>query len=364
MKGTSVMNGQLSGAEGSMRRPARSRLEAAGITTPQLQGDYERARQLNAEHGRTYYLATRLLPPAKRPYVHALYGFARYADDIVDDLDPALGPYERAARFEGWSQQFLRSLETGASDDPVIRAVIDTMARWRIPSSYFADFLASMRMDLTVTQYQTYDDLAAYMWGSAAVIGLEMLPILGRADEGARPDALQAHAIDLGLAFQLTNFIRDVGDDLARGRIYLPQESLAACGVDRRRLERARATGTTARPVRDLIALEIERARVLYRSAAAGIELVHPSSQDCLRIALTLYSDILSVIEESGCDVFSRRASVSLGRRARVAGAGLARAQFSQRRRGRPAAARKPDRPADHAPGPQRRPADRAPFRT
>jgi phytoene synthase len=309
----------------------RRQLEAAGITGADLQIGYERARQLNAEHGRTYYLATRLLPRAKRPYVHALYGFARYADDIVDDLDPAVGASERAARFQSWSEQFLRSLAAGSSDDPMTRAVIDTTVRWRIPVSYFADFLHSMRMDLTVTEYETYDDLATYMWGSAAVIGLEMLPILELAGNRTPPDKdTEKHAIDMGLAFQLTNFIRDVSEDLGRGRVYLPQTSLIACDVDRGRLDRARATKATDRPIRDLIALETERARGLYRSAVAGIELVHPSSQECLRTALTLYGDILAVIERANYDVFSRRASVSLSRKARVAGAGLIRAHATR----------------------------------
>jgi 15-cis-phytoene synthase len=324
------MNARLPGRP-VLRHRVRGQLAAAGITAAGLQGDYERARQLNAAHGKTYYLATLLLPPAKRPYVHALYGFARYADDIVDDLDPAMGAPDRAARFEAWSEQFLHSLRTQASDDPIVRAVIDTITRWRIPASHFADFLRSMRMDLTVTQYETYDDLAAYMWGSAAVIGLEMLPILESAGHRTRSGAIRDHAIELGMAFQLTNFIRDLSEDLARGRIYLPQDSLAACHVDRARLERARATRTTDRPIRDLVALETERARALYRSAAAGIDLVHPSSRDCLRTAATLYGDILDVIEAADYDVFSGRASVPLSRRARVAGAGLIRARHAMR---------------------------------
>ncbi len=326
------MSAQPAVREVTAGRLAQRELQAAAITGPDLRAGYEHARRLNAANGRTYYLATRLLPRAKRPYVHALYGFARYADDIVDNLDPAVNAQDRAAIFQSWSDQFLRSLRTGESSDPIIRAVIDTIHRWNIPVSYFADFLHSMRMDLTVTEYETYDDLLNYMWGSAAVIGLEMMPILGTSDNHAPPAAgIEARAIDLGVAFQLTNFIRDISEDLARGRIYLPQDSLKACQVDRGRLEHARRTQTTDQPTRDLIALETERARALYRSAAAGIELVHPSSRDCLRTAATLYSDILTVIEHSGYDVFSRRASVPLRRRMRVAAAGLIRARLARR---------------------------------
>lgn len=325
------MSPQPATREATAGRLAHRELAAAGITQANLRAGYEHARRLNAENGRTYFLATRLLPRAKRPYVHALYGFARYADDIVDNLDPSVGADERAAEFQSWSDQFLRSLRTGESGDPITRALIDTVRQWNIPASYFADFLRSMRMDLTVTEYETYDDLVIYMWGSAAVIGLEMLPILGAAENSVPPaTGIETCAIDLGLAFQLTNFIRDISEDLARGRVYLPQDSLTACGVDRGRLEHARRTRTTDQPIRDLIALEIARARALYRSAAAGIELVHPSSRDCLRTAATLYGDILTVIEHADYDVFSRRASVPLRRRVRVAGAGLIRAQMAR----------------------------------
>lgn len=298
-------------------------LDAAGITDPALRSGYERCRRLNAEHGKTYYLATLLLPPAKRPYVHALYGFARYADDIVDDLDPGVSGAERSARFHEWSEDFLADLEWDSSGDPVGRAVIDTVARWQIPVRYLADFLDSMRSDLTVTEYETFDDLSRYMWGSAAVIGLEMLPILGRADESTPWKAVEAPAVDLGLAFQLTNFIRDVGEDLDRGRIYLPQESLRRFGVDRQRLLRARRSGEVDGPIRALLAYEIERTRGLYRNAEPGIALVHPTSQDCLRTALTLYGEILHAVERADYQVFRGRVSVGAPRRARVAGRGL-----------------------------------------
>lgn len=294
------------------RGPGNRELDAAGITGAALRASYARCRAINARHGKTFFLATLLLPPAKRPFVHALYGFARHVDDIVDDLSPALGDAHRARRLREWSDDFLTDLDWGATSDPVSRALIDTVRRWHIPRSYFADFLDSMRMDLTVRSYETYDDLARYMWGSAAVIGLELLPILGRAHDGVRWDVLESHAIDLGTAFQLTNFIRDVAEDLRRGRVYLPQESLDQFGVDRGRLARARVD----EPIRNLLAWEIERARGLYRSAVPGIELVHPTSRDCLRTAVALYSGILDEVERADYDVFSRRVSVGSARRA------------------------------------------------
>jgi phytoene synthase len=301
---------------------ARTELDAAGIEGAALRTSYALCRRLNAEHGRTYYLATLLLPPHKRPHVHALYGFARHVDDLVDDLDPALTADQRADRLTDWSENFLADLEWGATSDPVSRAVLHTAEVFAIPHSYFAEFLDSMRADLTVTRYDTFPDLEQYMWGSAAVIGLQMLPILGRRDDDVRWDVLEQHAIDLGIAFQLTNFLRDVPEDLKRGRVYLPQESLAMFGVDDDRLARGRVDES----IRNLLAWEIERAREHYRRAEPGIELVDSTSRDCLRTAFTLYGEILDQIEAHDYDVFSRRHAVPLRRRGAVAARGLAAA--------------------------------------
>jgi phytoene synthase len=300
-------------------------LDAAGIADPGLRASYEECRRLNARHGRTYYLATLLLPPGKRPYVHALYGFARYADEIVDDLASTLTDEQKSDWLVGWGEGFLADVRAGGSDHPVSRAVVDTVRRWDIPLGLFEDFLASMRMDLTVTDYPTYDDLAKYMWGSAAVIGLQMVPVLEPVVERR---IAEPYAVDLGVAFQLSNFLRDVGEDLRRGRIYLPGEDLEHFGVDRERLARGVVDG----PVRRLLAYEIARTRELYRSAAHGVRLLHPTSRDCIRTALRLYGGILEEIERADYQVLDRRVSVAPARRLAVAGPGLARAYRARRR--------------------------------
>jgi 15-cis-phytoene synthase len=299
-------------------------LSAAGITDPALRASYRLCRRLHAAHGRTYFLSTLLLPPAKRPYVHALYGFARYADEIVDDLDSTLTPEERAAWLEKWGGGFLDEVRAGASDDPVGRAVAHTVRRWEIPLSRFEDFLAAMRMDLTVTGYRDWDDLMRYMWGSAASIGLQMLPIL---ESTVDATVAEPYAVDLGVAFQLSNFIRDVGEDLRRGRVYLPMSDLAHFGVDRERLARGVVDG----PIRRLLAYEIARARELYRSAEPGIRLLHPTSRDCIRTALRLYRGILAEVERADYRVLDRRVSVGPARRAAVLLPGLVRARAARR---------------------------------
>ncbi len=299
-------------------------LDAAGIRDPALRASYEACRRLNASHGKTYYLATLLLPAWKRPYVHALYGFARYADEIVDDLASTLTDAEKADWLVGWGEQFVRDVEAGGSDHEISRAVVDTVRRWDVPMAYVEAFLHSMRMDLTVTEYATYDDLMEYVYGSAAVIGLEMVPVL----EPLVPrEVADPYASDLGIAFQLSNFIRDVGEDLQRGRVYLPMEDLAAFGVTREHLEHGVVDG----PVRRLLAFEVARTRELYRSAALGVRLLHPTSRPCIETALRLYGGILDEVEKADYDVLSRRVSVGAGRRAAVAVPGLVRAWAARR---------------------------------
>jgi 15-cis-phytoene synthase len=299
-------------------------LAAAGITDPTLKAAYERCRLLNAAHGKTYYLATLLLPPAKRPYVHALYGFARYADEIVDDLDSTLSEQEKAEWLDDWSARFFKGERDSDADQAVLPAIHDTIARWDLPREHFEAFLASMAMDLEVTQYDTFDDLMVYVYGSAAVIGLQMVPVLEPLPGLAEVAAVYAR--DLGVAFQLTNFIRDVGEDLRRGRIYLPQADLAEFGVTREHLEQ----GIVDARVRRLLAYEIARTREIFRSAAPGVRLLHPTSRDCISTATLLYGGILDEVEKADYRVLDQRVTVDLRRRLTVAVPGLVRARAAR----------------------------------
>ncbi len=271
---------------------------------------YARSRELHRRHGRTYYLATRLLPAWKRRHVHALYGFTRYADEIVDRTED-LPPAEREGRLTAWSDRFVAGLHGEPVDDPLLPAVLHTIAVFDLDVADFVAFLRSMAMDLTVTAYRTYDDLLDYMEGSAAVIGTMMLPILGSSD----PAAAREPARQLGLAFQLTNFIRDVAEDLERGRTYLPDEDLARFGVTRADLDRRIATPA----IKELIRFEITRAQVHYAAAAPGIPLLDGASQACMRTAFHLYGGILGEVAANDFDVFARRAVVPNRRRAGVA---------------------------------------------
>jgi len=267
--------------------------------TVTLEQSYAECRQLNKRHGTTYYWSTYALPRVKRHHVHALYGFCRYADDIVDDLDGTATDV-RAKALADFGDRLFADLETGDSDDLVLKAVVHTIRAFRIDPGCFERFLRSMTMDLTVGTYATWDDLRVYMDGSAAVIGEMMLPILEPTSPAATP-----HARDLGDAFQLTNFLRDVDEDLDRERVYLPQEDVHRFAAEGALAERRVTPGFV-----DLMRFEIDRCRRLYASADLGLALLPPASRRCVGAARVLYSRILDRIEAAGYDVFTARARV------------------------------------------------------
>ena len=293
------------------RRPPTptTHLLPAGPVT--LDESYALCRDFNKRHGTTYYWSTKVLPKVKQHHVHALYAFARYADDIVDEI-PSQGGHdvpveERARALDDFGTRFFRDLDAGSSDDPVLKAVVHTVRAFDIDREAFRRFLRSMTMDLTVESYETWDDLLDYMDGSAAVIGEMMLPILEPSDY----DEALPHARDLGNAFQLTNFLRDIDEDLDRGRQYVPMVDTRVFGVELRDRE---VTDDFVR----LMQFEIERCRELYASAEIGIAMLPEQSAKCVGAAHTLYGRILDEIEDQGYDVFSKRASVSTLQKARL----------------------------------------------
>ncbi|MFE7741710.1 phytoene/squalene synthase family protein [Nocardia sp. NPDC057455] len=307
----------------------RAELDAAGITEQGLRQSYRVCREINARDGKTFFLATRLLAPDQRPAVHALYGFARRADDILDAFDPHSSTADRAARLDGLARQF-EAGDTGG--DPVSAAVLHTAETYGIPNYLFSAFLASMRMDLSVTDYPDRAALDSYVYGSAEVIGLQLLPVLGTTDSAAAAP----YAAALGKAFQLTNFLRDVDEDLARNRVYLPADELAAHGVDRELLFWCRQHRRVEPRVRRALAAQHAITRKVYEYALAGIELLAPRSRPCVTTAATLYAEILDRIEAADFEVFGRRARVGTGRRLQVGAAGQLRAWWARRPAGPP----------------------------
>ncbi|HUF97908.1 MAG TPA: phytoene/squalene synthase family protein [Ilumatobacter sp.] len=279
-------------------------MNAAAISGVDLAAAYEHCRRYHRWHGRTFYVATNLLPAAIRRHVWALYSFARYADDIVDEPQWAGRRDESLASLK---QRFTADVTTGSSSHPLLAATIDTMLRYDLGIEPFERFFAAMERDLYPLPFADWSEVLQYMDGSAAVIGEMMLPVLRPSDPGAAAEP----ARQLGRAFQLTNFLRDIGEDLGRGRVYLPSDELAQFGVDLGRRE------VTPEFVA-LMQFQIGRARDLYQAAEPGIRMLHGRSAACVALAARMYAALLADIERHDYDVFTRRATVAPLRRAKL----------------------------------------------
>ncbi|MBD1318119.1 phytoene/squalene synthase family protein [Gordonia hankookensis] len=309
------------------------------VDTDPVRLGYRRARALTAEHGRTYFAASCLLPPPQRRGVWALYGFARIVDDVVDLPSAVPAPHGRAAQIDRIEEALHVVLHTPDTPDAgldhrsadveqgdadlgsILAAVRDTVVRFDIPTHTFDAFLRSMRMDVPGTtefrdRYRTWAELAEYTYGSAAVIGLQMIPLLG---VRAADDDVAEGAATLGEAFQLTNFLRDVAEDLDRDRIYLPTDELAAFGVDEDHLRRCRAEHVTSPHLRRALANMIAVNRDQYRRAWPSITVLPNRSRRSIAAAAAMYHDILREIERADHDVMDRRVVVSGRRRAVLA---------------------------------------------
>ena len=264
----------------------------------QLEQAYAACEALTAQHSRSFYMASALLPADKRRAVRALYAFCRISDDIVDngEKDAAAS----AAQLAQWRQQALSGY--GHTQDAVILAWTDARARYHIPLHYAHQLLDGVARDLTQTSYETFADLATYCYSVASTVGLMSMHIIGYAGSAAVP-----YAIKLGVALQMTNILRDVAQDLQNGRVYLPQEELAAYGLSRADLAAGRVTDAW----RAFMRFQIERNHQLYEEAWPGIALLDASGRLAIGAAAELYRGILTDIEAHDYDVFSRRAHVS-----------------------------------------------------
>jgi phytoene synthase len=291
----------LSDGSGEASQAGKVPSRFAPDVEPGLAAAYEHCRQVNKHYGKTYYFSTCFFPPSIRPSVHALYAWVRYPDEWVDNPD-GLPLSDQRNKLANWRDATRDALATGTSEHPVLAAWADAALTHEVPLDYMLDFIAAMEQDLTVTEYPTFEDLKGYTWGSASVVGLMMCHLVGAKDAAAVP-----HATSLGLAMQLTNFLRDVGEDWRqRGRVYLPLEDLERFGVSKADV----AGGQLTENICALLQFEIARTRAIYEHADEGMDYLPPDARLPVRLARVLYARILDKIEQNGCDVFSRRARV------------------------------------------------------
>lgn len=256
---------------------------------------YCHCEELTRVHSRSFFFSTQLLPIEKRRAIRALYAFCRTSDDLVDHARR-----DAARSLANWVA--LVHAPQPPPDNPVLLAWNDTATRYNIPQALIDELLAGVAMDLTMSRYATFDDLWLYCYRVASVVGLISMQIIGYGEGAAK------YAVRLGVALQLTNILRDVGEDVARGRIYLPQEDLAWFGVRSEDIFQCRLDER----FRQLMRFEIARANLLYEEAWPGIALLSQDGRLAVGAASEIYRGILAKIAANGYDVFNYRASVPL----------------------------------------------------
>jgi phytoene synthase len=298
------MTAPFSVANSSQRRPGASPI-------PSLEEAYEACRQETAVWAKTFYLGTLLMPPAKRRAIWAIYVWCRRTDELMDSPEAqTCSTQELTDRLDAWEVR-TRQLFEGQVHDGLDRVMVDTLQRYPQTLQPYLDMIEGQRMDLVKTRYATFRELKLYCYRVAGTVGLMTQEVMGldpaytSAPWSERPDTSEA-AVALGIANQLTNILRDVGEDRGRGRIYLPQEDLERFGYSEVEL----LAGTLNGNWRALMAFQLERAREWFARSEAGVRWLAPDARWPVWASLRLYRGILDVIERHDYDVFNKRAYV------------------------------------------------------
>lgn len=286
--------------------------EPAGVRTlASLEDAYEQCRQTTAKYSKTFYIGTMLMPPEKRRAIWAIYVWCRRTDELVDGPRAASTTPET---LDAWERQLESVFSGNPIDDPDV-ALVDTLKRFPLDIQPFRDMIAGQRMDLHRSRYQTFEELELYCYRVAGTVGLMTTPVMGISPcskttpwdcyQNPKSDPTQ-EAIALGIANQLTNILRDVGEDARRGRIYIPLDELALFNYTEEDL----LNGVVDDRWRELMRFQIQRARKFFAAAERGIRDLSSDARFPVWSALMLYSGILSEIERNGYDVFRKRAYV------------------------------------------------------
>ena len=267
-------------------------------TVPQLRTAYRDCRLITRKAATNFYYAFITLPPRKRRAIYAAYAFCRLCDDASDEQMPA---GEKLARLVSLRSS-LSAAYAGRPEGPVFTALADTAAVFDIPEEYFQEVVSGVEMDLTKTRYENFDELRTYCYRVASVVGLACLHIFGFSEPRAKE-----YAVDLGLAMQLTNIMRDVQEDMERDRIYLPMDEIQETGYSVEELRQK----VSNEPFRELMAIQAQRARAYYESGARLLPLLSPRTRACPAVLGQLYSLILDRIEKRDFNVFNGRVRLS-----------------------------------------------------
>lgn len=262
-----------------------------------LRKAYQKAKQVTSKYSKSFYFASNLLPKEKKHAARALYAFCRTVDDIVDDANYG---QDRTIGLNYWRD--IVKTASPSTGDLVALAWADALTRYHIPHQYALQLIDGVASDLSEPHYQTFDELATYCYGVASTVGLMSMYIIGFKNNEALP-----YAIKLGVALQMTNILRDVGEDYRNGRLYLPRHELTQFGITEEEI----AQGKVTEHWRAFMQFQIQRTRNLYQESSAGIPLLEKEGQLAIQAASSFYQGILDVIEKNDYDVFNKRASVS-----------------------------------------------------
>jgi len=277
------------------------------LTDSNLREAYAHCRALTRHHAKTFYLSTRFLPNEKQRSIFSIYALCRYMDNLIDesfDLSQNLNisEHDLESIIKTLKSKLDLAYKTGKGDDPILTAFADTLNIYHIPKKYPLELLEGVCMDISINRFDTFEELYTYSYKVASVVGLMTSEVFGYDN----PEALN-HAIDLGIAMQLTNILRDIGEDLQRNRIYIPKEDLDTFGISEKDLFEKKTDSRFT----SLMEFQIARARSYYDSADLGIPMLHADSRLPVYLARHNYSRILDRIEENRFEVFSQRAHLS-----------------------------------------------------
>lgn len=277
------------------------------VDDSRLKDAYSTCRAITRYHAKTFYMATRFLPNRKQRGIFAIYALCRYIDDIVDEAEDLLRQekiayYDIKQKLDAWKRKLEDTYNGIEQDDEILIAFSDVLRRYDIPMSLPFELLDGVSMDLYKNRYRDFNELYDYSYKVASVVGLMTSEVFGYNNL----EALD-HAIELGVAMQLTNILRDVGEDLTKNRIYIPQKDLNRFNVS----EQALFAHEMSDNFKALMEFQVYRARSFYRRAEAGITMLHKDSRLPVYLAHYNYSGILGKIEKNNYDVFSNRAYLS-----------------------------------------------------
>jgi len=274
------------------------------LDSENLKSAYAHCREITRKHAKTFYMATRFLPNHKQRSIFAIYGLCRYLDDLVDEaedliLKKKISELDVVEKLEAFKLKLVDTYRGSEQDDPILTAFSDTLNLYKIPLDLPLQLMDGVKMDLTKNRYKNFEELYDYSYKVASVVGLMTSEVFGYDN----PKAVE-HAVDLGIAMQLTNILRDVGEDLERDRIYLPQDELRKFGISEDDLFSHNLDDRFT----SFMQFQIKRANDYYISSDRGIPMLNKDSRLPVCLARENYSRILSKIEENNFNVFQRRA--------------------------------------------------------